>query len=341
MATEYTSRGGRVTHFEGHHLSLNELKKKKLKKKKIVNNYLPKQNIPPYPQPEFHVSHLRHETGPDGLNGIYEDSGFKGSEDEYLVWFSLVVGPEEIRSAETRMLRNTFPDLSEEEAPNHNFLWKFATSPAFSERSLYGSFRFNFPLQQILDAYSQQFCRGDPPVMRVYKTSVFKQEVQYIVVVHRPDDNKRHSKYPLLEDQPADSICTYEDGQFIWKSQAMCETHNFEMQVGENQIDAVPVSGWPQFYVWDVVSIALRLKPGEVLELSEDQLKNNLTHCEMWDAPYMAYRKANFMDFDEAQLSVGNLWPSHQLKKQTSLEEHFGGASQTDGDPRGDDEAPV
>ncbi|XP_029957328.1 uncharacterized protein LOC115395812 [Salarias fasciatus] len=308
MTTRRTRLGGEATDFTAEHLDL-----VCLKAKGIGNSYLCKENIPRYPHPEFRVCDLKHETDPRGLKGIYRDSGFRGSRDEGLVWFNLAVGPKKIRAAEKRLLKKTFSML----APN-NFLWKFATSPAFSETSMYGSFRFTLPLQEVLDAYSQQFCPGDRPVMRVFRTSVFKQEVQYVVLVHRPKDIKRFSKYPLLEDQREDAVCTYRGGHFIWRPEAMCGTHRYEMDVGSNWINAVPVKGRWEYYVWDEVSIALHLEPGEVLRLSEDQLRKHLTYCDKFDAPFMDFREDHFLEFDEAQLLVEELWPSAGRNKHTA-----------------------
>ncbi|XP_029957288.1 uncharacterized protein LOC115395784 [Salarias fasciatus] len=326
MATQGTSRGGKVTEFSGEHLNLEELEHKETHEK--FRGYLNKRNIPPYPHPEFHVSHLKHDTDRRRLEGIYKDSGFRGSEDEgskgnSLMWFHLAVSPEEIRSAERKLLEEKFPESPEVKASN-SFLWEFATSPAFSETSTYGSFRFTLPLQEVLDAYSQQFCSGHLPAMRVYRTSVFSQEVQYIVLVHRPEDNERFSIYPPLEDQREDAVCTYRDKHFIWNSQAMCGTHSCEMEVSEDQIKAVPVRGWSEFFVWDVVSIALHLEPEEVLLLTQKQLRKHLTFCNMFDAPFMYRRRHHFLDFDEAQLLVEGLWPSSaNLEREVSLRSHF------------------
>lgn len=60
-------------------------------------------------------------------------------------------------------------------------------------------------------------------MMRVFKTVLYKQEVMYSVLVHSPDENQ-FSRFPLLTDDPG-AICTFTDGRFTWRSEAMCETH--------------------------------------------------------------------------------------------------------------------
>ncbi|RVE63340.1 hypothetical protein OJAV_G00135370 [Oryzias javanicus] len=103
-------------------------------------------------------------------------------------------------------------------------LKRFATSPAFSPKSRLGHFRFTFPLEEVLKAYSQQFCSGGQPVMRVYETVLYKQEIVYAVLVHSPDDQKNFSQYPLLTEDP-NAVCFFREGRFFWRSEAMCETH--------------------------------------------------------------------------------------------------------------------
>ncbi|XP_026037078.1 uncharacterized protein LOC113030130 isoform X4 [Astatotilapia calliptera] len=223
-------------HYKARHLKLNDLKQE-AQDTHLYKKYLYKDDIPPYPGPgevslEFHVSRLKHDTY--RLEEIKNDGGFKdpksGSEDPdrlSLVWWSLAVAPEEIQSAERRLLEEAFPNWTEEQARRkQGFLVDFASSPAFSEKSRYGSYRFTFRVEEVLEAYSEQFCFRAAPVMRVFKTSLYKQEVMYTVLVHSPHDGERFTKYPVLPDEPS-NICAYRDGHFTWRPEAMCETHNF------------------------------------------------------------------------------------------------------------------
>ncbi|XP_035771449.1 uncharacterized protein LOC118455745 [Neolamprologus brichardi] len=270
----------------------------------LRNIYLLKTNIPEYPQPEFHVSNLKHDTQQGGLLRIWKDEGFKdphgGLKDAdglSLVWWSLAVGPQEIQSAETRLLDKVYPNRMEKQAekkpsyldeiyPDRNkqesFLWKFATSPAFSEKSSFGSYRFTFPLHEVVTAYSQQFCSGAPPMIRLFKTALCNQEVQYSVLVHSPA-SELFSEYPLLPYDDPNAVFTYRDGHFIWRSQAMCETHSWKLtqEPDKNQMEADSLYSFQrQFYVWDNVAIALHVDHGQVLKFDCDRLRANLTYCE-------------------------------------------------------------
>ncbi|XP_030294320.1 uncharacterized protein LOC115594399 isoform X2 [Sparus aurata] len=232
-----------------------------MKAKGLKSKYLFKENIPACPRPEFHLSHLKHDTDRDGLCGIWRDNGFKNPHGDSLVWWSLAVAPDDITSAETRLLETTYPDRTQEQVQmQQSFLGKFATSPSFSERSRLGSYRFTFPLEEVLEAYSQQFCSGAQPIMRVFKTVLYKQEVMYAVLVHSPVSDELLSDRPLLTDDP-NSVCSYRDGCFVWKPEAMCETHRCELVLrpDENQMGVREVVSYPQFYVWDHVAIALHV----------------------------------------------------------------------------------
>lgn len=68
--------------------------------------------------------------------------------------------------------------------------------------------------------------------MRVLKTVLYKQEVMYAVLVHSPDSQDLFLDYPLLTDD-SNSVCTYKDGCFIWRSEAMCETHRWEVETSK------------------------------------------------------------------------------------------------------------
>ncbi|CAK6980042.1 uncharacterized protein LOC128371710 [Scomber scombrus] len=300
------------------HLKLDELKKRA---EGLGNGYISKENIPPYPRPEFHVTHLKHDTGGDGLCGIKESNGFcvPGPEGPgKLLWWSLMVRPEDIQSAERRLLDQIYPDRTEEQAQMQQpFLGKFATSPAFMDSSRLGSYRFTFPLEELLTAYSQQLCSGAQPVMRVFKTVLYKQEVMHAVLVHSPANQELFSGYPLLPDDP-NSVCAYRDGRFIWRPEAMCNTHSYEFVRNNNakQLEVNKLSG-DRYYVWDNVAIALHVEKGQVLKFSTEQLRENLTFCER-GTPITTHPDS-FDKFKDAEALVTSLWPGYPSELEHSL----------------------
>ncbi|CAB1334641.1 unnamed protein product [Coregonus sp. 'balchen'] len=189
------------------HLKLSDLGLR-LKAQGFHNNYLFKDNIPEYLRPEFRVSQLRHDTNEGGLFGIAVESqggfrarGREGTEGLDLLWWSLSLGAEEMSSAEQRLLQARYPDRTEEQAREHtSFLQRFATSPAFLDTSRLGSYRFTFPLEELLKRYQERLCVGHEQILRVYETVLYKQEVMYSVLVHSHFNNDLFEKYPLLQD---------------------------------------------------------------------------------------------------------------------------------------------
>ncbi|XP_030294318.1 uncharacterized protein LOC115594397 [Sparus aurata] len=301
MKTRRNSRGYEERYWEGRHLKLRDLKEE------AKNTYLNKENIPACPRPEFHVSQLKHDTDEAGLNGIRGDNGFKNPHGGSLVWWSLAVEPDDIISAERRLLETTYPDWTQEQVQmQQSFLGKFATSPAFSELSRMGSYRFTFPLEELLEAYSQQFCSGAQPVMRVYETVLYSQQVMYVILVHSPANQQLFSDRPLLTDDP-NSVCSYKDGRFIWRPEAMCETHRCELvkRPDENQMEVREVS-FPPFYVWDHVAVALHVDR-QVLKFDPARLRQNLKYCSHAYPPIAK----KFEDFPQAEEIVRKLWPDN------------------------------
>ncbi|XP_008276310.1 uncharacterized protein LOC103354644 [Stegastes partitus] len=323
VQTRKNRRGRYERYVNGRHLNLDDLKQEA---QHLGNQYLSKENIPEYPHPEFHVAHLKHDTDQWGLRGIRRDEGFRfphnSSRDPHrgiLLWWSLAVSPDEVKAAETRLLQQKFSNLTEDQAAMHpNFLYKFTTSPAFSEKSRLGSYRFTFPLEEVLEAYRLQFCSGDQPVMRVYETVLYKQEVQHTVLVHSPANQELFSKYPLLTDDP-NAVCVYKDGRFIWRPYAISETHGCKLicRPEKNQMD-VQMS-LTMFYIWDNVAIAPHVDK-QVLDFDADQLRKNLKFCDPGEVPI-----GTFESLEDAENQVKSLWPDcdSPLEKECSLEQRF------------------
>ncbi|XP_055012759.1 uncharacterized protein LOC129409878 [Boleophthalmus pectinirostris] len=218
-------------------------------------------------------------------------------------------------------------------------LVRFATSPVFLSSSRYGSYRFTFDLRDVLQQYSEQFCGGQTPVMRKWKTVLYSQEVLYAVLVHSPDHedqkafedqevlknpNLKNCKIrdvPLLEDTP-NSICAFRqepEPHFVWRPQAMCETHELEL-VGTGE-DVSVEDGHCEFFVWDHVALALVVGE-EVLRFDDDKLRKSLRFCERGE------RKINLMitfeSYHCANSCVQDLWPdSEDLERYNKSRFHI------------------
>ncbi|KAI5622807.1 hypothetical protein C0J50_17685 [Silurus asotus] len=239
--------------------------------------YISKE-IPPYPNPvEFWVSDVTHVTEESGFDGIFKSEQIRPPESEFS-WWDLKINKEAIRSAEERYVESHFPKEQQVLYEQNPFLEKFTTSPLFQpEKSRYGNYRFTFPLTELMKLYKEQNCGGKEPVLRMYETITYKQEIVYTVLIHSPEDNKKFKKYPLLE---ASERVQYRDGAIIWKAQAICETHHYQFCSGEVQL----VQDRAEFYVWDLVSLVFHLPedsiPCEALKFRRRRLIEALEACD-------------------------------------------------------------
>lgn len=128
------------------HKTVNDLKKKA---GELGNPYL-SQNPPQYPQPEFEVPRVKYN--PEGHEDIQGDERFRQEGNNSFEWWSLVVGEEEITSAEEKKVQTNTKEKTKLFQIKKRDLEKFATSPAFRQDSC-GS---TYPLQKVLKKYSKE-----------------------------------------------------------------------------------------------------------------------------------------------------------------------------------------
>lgn len=271
------------TTFKRQHLSLSDLKEMELQ-----HGYLYKNNIPAYPESvEFCIQKVSHVTGESGLRAIFLDSGFRqpphlvDNDQPHFLWWSLAVTPDDIYSAEERFLTSLFPHRSSAQIYNQPpVLEHFTSSKAFQEKSSYGNFCFTFSLKELLWHYSKQFCGDQSPVLRVYETVLFKQEIQYTVVVH-PRHVNLYDDFMRLPSQ-SDGVCGYRKGAMWWRCQAPSDIYNKRLEVKryDGGIDVRPHHK-DEYYVWDHVCVAFHMEPGWVLNVDRNRLLKRVNACEV------------------------------------------------------------
>ncbi|KAF4115034.1 uncharacterized protein LOC131538146 [Onychostoma macrolepis] len=298
------------------HIAINDLKiKDEIKHRHMYKTYLLK-DIPEYPSPvEFHITEVAHVTNKTSLEKIWNSGGFKGLDTDSFSWWSLKINEADIRAAEERYLEKLFPDMTKEEKTVHPpFLREFTTSPLFlNELSRYGNFRFTFPVNELMETYKKQKCEGQEPILRIYGTKLFSQEIEYVVLVHSPEFNWKFGHFPLLKSSP---WVAYDGHQIIWKAQAICETHNFQLVIrgGTAVTEYMPSH---QFYVWDHVSLVFHSK--DVLTVPQRKLKGSLSCCEL-DRDVDLSNGKN-CSFDEAEKFIKSL-PDDESEKEDEKEEY-------------------
>ncbi|XP_062322155.1 uncharacterized protein LOC134023807 [Osmerus eperlanus] len=258
----------------------------------IINNF------PQLPEIEFHISKVVHVTTKSGLEGILKSGGFQGfkggfhGHDPHLLWWGLAIEDADIQIAEDRFLEKKALQKSMQEP----FLTKFTTSPAFQmDKSRYGNFKFTFSLGDMLQMYREQICGGDGPVMRVYGTTVYKQEIMYTVIVHSPSVTE-FDQYPDLNECGNDAVCIFNNNNIVWRAQALSETHYFKPVTHDERPDIIEaeeiVHLQGRAVVWDHVNVAFHVPQGQTLRLDKKSLIQNLTACEAAD-PFIGRWCAN------------------------------------------------
>nr|XP_055069367.1 uncharacterized protein LOC129450544 [Misgurnus anguillicaudatus] len=245
-----------------------------------IPDYLFKQ-IPVYPTPvEFHISEVTHVTDEYALQEIWNSEGFKawGNKDDKFSWWSLKINEESIKEAEEHYLEEMFPDRTQEQREKQEtFLNKFTTSPAFDiQKSRFGNFRFTFPLNELMEAYKNQMCGGKDPVLRAYKTTFYRQEIMYVVLIHSPEVNEKFEKFPEIE---SSLLFDYKKDTIIWKAQAICENLKYQLLLDKEKKIAETEHVINQYYVWDHVALAFHFNG--VLHFPKEKLKESITYCEI------------------------------------------------------------
>lgn len=241
--------------------------------------YLRKENNLCYPNCLFSASRVSHVTDKSGLRGIFEDEGFRGGPDHFL-WWDLSMTAAECVNAKVKLGSKKFSWQSPNQMPS---LEQFTTSPAFQSESRFGNFRFTLPLTELLKIYSKQYCGRTSPILRVMDTRLYKQEIQYSVLVH-PRYMTHYRKYPRL---PIDDnfLCGYSQRKMSWHCQSPSDSYTHCMELdnegGENY--PRPLER-PEYFVWDHVAVAFHMKRDWVLKIDREghgRLCDSLSACEM------------------------------------------------------------
>ncbi|KAM9466287.1 uncharacterized protein Hap1MRO34_015401 [Clarias gariepinus] len=299
------SRRIREYFINGQHVTLEELREQMSLQdpQNPMMNYLEKE-IPSYPTPvEFWVSNVVHVTGKSGFDGILESEQFRPRAGEFS-WWGLKINREEITAAERRYMAQKLENQAQVLNDQEPFLEKFTTSPPFKpETSRYGNYCFTFPLSELMKWYKEQNCAGEEPVLRVYETITYKQEIMYTVLIHSPDnaENEWYKEYPFLKNS---ELVRYQDGKIIWKAQAICETHWYQFVSGEAQR-----LHFHQFYVWDHVSLVFHLPNDASIKIPRMHLIEALDVCKLDEIDLSGYKGPQTKEerFLEAEAIVSEL----------------------------------
>ncbi|XP_039625566.1 uncharacterized protein LOC120539510 [Polypterus senegalus] len=265
MAITLNNRGSKESLFLYKHKSVEELREEKLNEH-MWRLYLRRR--PLLPKVKLTISKLQHVTTRTGVKGIIEE-GFKGasypnfSYGPFSYW-SGVVDPEEVKTK----IRNWIENNTELDPSDMN-----ANSLAFSEKSLFGNYKFSLDFKDMLSVYKKKFCGGEDAVFRVFGTSCFKQQIAYTVIVHSPYEDQ-FCDFPLLPNDADNSICGLEDDTIFWRPESVSNVNEYKE---DESID------WGKYFVWDNLVFAFHVDVKHYLKFEKAFLLKHLTPCHLYE----------------------------------------------------------
>ncbi|OCT96258.1 hypothetical protein XELAEV_18013933mg [Xenopus laevis] len=203
---------------------------------------------------------------------------------------------------------------------------QFANSPAFSDDSRYGNFKFSLSLSDLLSEYKELHCSDSEPEFRVLGTAMYKQEIAHIVLVHSPTTTQ-FNDLPFVPDVERNAkplpfvFRSQEDGKFYWRPESTADI--LKMRIFENQcrMRECPLSTpcydnanclhcLQTYTVWNHLIFAFHLPENEPLRIPREKLKESLTACDI-KAPYMGKGRAYTQQ--EAGEMISNLEIQYEL----------------------------
>ncbi|XP_028649830.1 uncharacterized protein LOC114646025 [Erpetoichthys calabaricus] len=222
---------------------------------------------------KLYITKLQHATTKTGLNGIIEE-GFKGfsSQDSNGSHFFYCTGVPDSDKVDLK-IRQWLTQYPEIEQTEEN-VKSFQNSPAFSDNSRYGNYKFTFELDDIIKAYRDQICGGKDPVFRIYGTFCYKKEIVYMVVVHSPDTGD-FDNFPYLPTDMHGSICGKDNAGIYWCPEAMSDNYLYEQFEGTGTIRCP----YNEYFVWDHVVFAFNVPSN--LKFKTEYLYEHLTACDI------------------------------------------------------------
>ncbi|XP_039625579.1 uncharacterized protein LOC120539514 [Polypterus senegalus] len=259
---------------------------------------------PLLPKVKLNISKLLHATTSVGLTGILQKEGFKGE----LFNVNLKYGPFSFwtGAADPQDTQNQIDIWLQKNQKHLQTMPKetFNTSPAFSESSLYGNYKFTLEFADVLEAYKSQCCEGKDPVFRVFGTSCFKAEIMYTVIVHSPDENQ-FNNFPCLTNDD-DSICTQDSNVVFWRPESMSSVNIFHQDGNPEYL---------RYFVWDHLVFAFHIK--DYLKFPRQYLLEHLSGCSLH--PVHVCRELNY-SMDDVNRYVNHLKGEQEIKKEDSKE---------------------
>lgn len=142
----------------------------------------------------------------------------------------------------------------------------FCSSAPFCTTSRYGNIIFEYNIDQLLEAYSSQYCDNEEPTLLVLGTFAYAQEVMHAVIVCPPSATELKEVLPPVPIDNA-SICKL-DKKLVWRPETTGSIKNYYrryMQRGYRR--------------WEHVTLALQIPDGQSQGFLLNNLDMHMTYC--------------------------------------------------------------
>ena len=127
----------------------------------------------------------------------------------------------EIQGRKEQKLREKRKRQEYKELLNENF----CSSPPFCITSRYGNVLFEYNIDQLLKAYSLQYCHNEDPAFLVLGTYAYKQEVMHTIIVCPKNETKLTRFLPYMD--KSSSAIYKADDHWVWRPESTGSSANY------------------------------------------------------------------------------------------------------------------
>ena len=146
----------------------------------------------------------------------------------------------------------------------------FCSSPPFCVTSRYGNVIFEYNIDQLLKAYSTQYCNEDEPKLLVLGTFAYKQEVMHSIIVCPPKAKKLIRSLPHMDDTT--SVIYKADDYWVWRPELTGSRANYYHTYFKN-------IEYKSYRRWEHASFAFFVPDDNSQGLELGHLDMHMTYC--------------------------------------------------------------
>ena len=144
----------------------------------------------------------------------------------------------------------------------------FCSSPPFCVTSRYGNVIFEYNIDQLMKAYSSQYCDNKKPEFLVLGTFAYTQEVMHAVLVCPPKVIKRSEDLPLIDEN--NSVIYKSGHNWVWTPETTGSRANYFHTNSKN-------IKFNKYRKWEHATFAFFVPDNQSLKL--DNLDMQMTYC--------------------------------------------------------------